>query len=69
MTFDEIKACDKPYLTANDVYQLLQLDPQTIRNQARFGNKPLPFPVEVYGSRTRIPRLGFVRYFEEVTGA
>lgn len=62
MTLDEIKACDKPTLTPADIADVLNADPQDIRVQARTAPEKLGFPVIIIKSRTKIPRLPFLRY-------
>lgn len=62
MTLEEIKNSDKTVLTANDVAPVLRCDPQCIRIMARENPALLGFPVTVVGSRTKIPRLPFLRY-------
>lgn len=64
MTLSEIKASDKPFLTASDVAEVLQSDPQLIRWQAKNGPARLGFPVTVIRSRVKIPRLAFINYME-----
>lgn len=66
MTLEEIKALDKPYLIAADIAGLMERNPQTIRELARADE--LPFRAECSGSRVRIPRLAFIRYWEEMCG-
>ena len=62
MTLEEIKNSDKTVLTANDVAQVLRCDPQCIRIMARENPLLLGFPVIVVRTRTKIPRLPFLRY-------
>lgn len=65
MTPDEIRACDKPWLTAADVAQVVGCDPQGIRITARKNPEWLGFPVICVKSRVKIPRVPFVRYMED----
>ena len=62
MTLDEIKASDKAVLTPGDIAEVLGSDQQTIRVQARTAPEKLGFNVVVVGSRTKIPRIPFLRY-------
>lgn len=62
MTLDEIKAFDKPTLTPAEIADVLNCDPQDIRVQARTAPEKLGFPVIIIKSRTKIPRLPFLRY-------
>ena len=62
MTLDEIKASDKTMLTPADVAEVLQADPQDVRLQARMEPDRLGFPVCIIQSRTKIPRIPFLRF-------
>ena len=62
MTLDEIKASDKTMLTPADVAEVLQADPQDVRLQARMEPDRLGFPVCIVKSRTKIPRIPFLRF-------
>lgn len=62
VTLEDIEGMDKEFLLASDIAPILSVDPQDIRTQARIDPNKLGFPVIVTGSRTRIPRRGFV-YF------
>lgn len=62
MTIDEIKTCDREFLTPAQVAPLLCCDPQDIRVCAKQCPERLGFPVIVIKSRTKIPRIPFLRY-------
>lgn len=62
MTLDEIKASDKLMLTPADVSEVLNADPQDIRLQARMDPAKLGFPVVIIKTRTKIPRIPFLRF-------
>lgn len=62
MTLDEIRNSTKEVLTPADVAPVLGADPQDIRVQARTAPERLGFPVIIIKSRTKIPRLPFLRY-------
>ena len=62
MTLDEIKASDKSVLTPAEVAEVLGCDAQDVRIQARTAPERLGFPVIIIKSRTKIPRLPFLRY-------
>lgn len=62
MTLNEIEELDKEMLTPQDVSAYLQVDPMTIRIQARESPDMLGFPVIVCKSRVKIPKAGFVHY-------
>lgn len=61
-TLTEIEAIPKMILTPQDVADYLSVDPQLIRLQARKEPHKLGFPVIVVGSRTKIPKEGFIKY-------
>lgn len=61
-TLEDIEAYPKPFLTADQVAQFLECNPQNIRSQAQADATLLGFPVIVMGSSVRIPRLGFCSY-------
>lgn len=50
------------FLTAGDIADILRVDPQSIRNQARVDASALGFPVTRIGSQLKIPRIPFLRY-------
>ena len=64
MTLEDIKSMDKLFLTAAEIAPLLGCDPHYIRVAARTKPDLLGFPVAVYGSRTKIPRLPFINFIE-----
>ena len=65
MTLAEIVKSDKPTLTPADIADVLNADPQDIRVQARTAPEKLGFPVIIIKSRTKIPRVPFLRYMGE----
>ncbi len=65
MTLDEIRSSTKEVLTPGDIAEVLQADPQDIRVQARTAPERLGFPVIIIKSRTKIPRVPFLRYMGE----
>ena len=62
MTLDEIRNSTKDVLTPADIADVLNADPQDIRVQARTAPEKLGFPVIIIKSRTKIPRVPFLRY-------
>lgn len=62
MTLQEIEKTNKNILRASDVADLLESDPQDIRDQAHRDPSKLGFPVIVTGSRVKIPREGFIHF-------
>lgn len=65
MTLDEIKASDKSVLTPAEVAEVLGRDAQDVRIQARLAPEKLGFPVIIIKSRTKIPRVPFLRFMGE----
>lgn len=63
MTITDIKNLDKDTLIPADVASLFPTDPHSIRIQAREDPDALGFPVSVIGTRTYIPRLGFINWW------
>lgn len=61
MTLDEIRNSTKDVLTPADIADVLNADPQDIRIQARTAPERLGFPVIIIKSRTKIPRVPFLR--------
>lgn len=61
-TLEEIESCGRPMLQVADVAEFIGCDPQSIRVQARTDASALGFPVIRVGTRTLIPREGFVRF-------
>lgn len=64
MTLDELKAIDKPTITAAVAASVIGGDPHWIRVAARQQPQLLGFPVIIIGSRVKIPRLPFIRAIE-----
>ena len=61
---NEVKASHKDYLTPVDVAPILGANAYNISLQARRDPKALGFAVTVIGTRTKIPRKAFIRFFE-----
>ena len=64
MTFGEIVASEKDFLTPADVADVLKCTPYTINLQAQEDSNKLGFPVCLTGRTVRIPRLGFVHWMK-----
>ena len=62
MTLEEIIVSNEVFLKPNDIAEVLQCDPQCIREQAQRDPTKLGYPVVVQGSRIRIPRIPFLRF-------
>lgn len=61
-TLEEIENCGRPMLQVAEIAEFIGCDPQSIRVQARADASALGFPVIRVGTRTLIPREGFVRF-------
>ena len=68
MTIDQIRESDKTMLTPADVADTLGVDPQSIRTAAKQRPDLLGFNVTVIGSRTLIPRVGFLNWMDGRNG-
>ena len=64
MTIEDIKNMDKDILTPGDIAPLLECDPNVIRYQAAQDVRQLGFPAAKIGTRVKIPRLAFIKWFE-----
>ena len=68
MTIKEMIASEKVFLTANDVSELLQCDPNDLRQQAHVDQSKLGFQTIVIGRSVKIPRLPFLKFIGAVYG-
>jgi len=64
--FNEIKSWDKLLLTVADVAPVLECNPNDVRGQAHDKPEMLGFPVLIYGTRVKIPRLPFIQFMEQL---
>ena len=64
MTISDLKKMDKEMLTPGDIAPILGCDPNVIRRQAKEDIKQLGFPASKLGSRIKIPRQAFIKWFE-----
>ena len=67
MTIEDIKNIDKEILTPGDIAPILGCDPNVIRFQAKQDIKQLGFPAAKIGSRIKIPKKAFIKWFENTT--
>ena len=61
-TLEEIELCQKTMLAPQDVAGFLHCDAYTINRAAKDAPGLLGFPINVMGTRVRIPKDGFVRW-------
>ena len=61
---EAVKRLGTVNITAAQAATVIGCDPAYIREQARFAPHTLPFPVIIYRSRVKIPRLCFLACFE-----
>ena len=64
MTVKEIRETDKDMLTAADIAEVLGSDPQTVRLTAKMHPERVKFNFTFVGTRMKIPREGFLRWYE-----
>jgi hypothetical protein len=64
MTISDIEKLDKEFLVPADIAPLLRCHPYSINVQARMDPDKLGFPVIKQGSRVKIPKEGFVRFWK-----
>jgi len=64
MTIQDIKNMNKEILTPGDIAPVLGCDPNVIRYQASKDIKQLGFPAAKIGTRVKIPKAGFIAWFE-----
>lgn len=64
MTLQDLKSMDRAIITPAVAAKVLNCDPQYIRVAARQCPEQLGFPVIIMGTRTRIPRIAFIRFLE-----
>ena len=64
MTLAELKELDRDVITPAQAAGILKCDPHYIRVAARQCPEQLGFPVTILWSRTKIPRIPFIRYIE-----
>jgi len=68
MTIEELKNSNKEILTPGDIATILNCNPNVIRHQAKEDVKALGFPCAKIGTRLKIPRVGFINWYEGKTG-
>lgn len=61
-TVAELQACDKPFLSPDDVSGVLGSNPHSIRVMARQQPDMVGFPFTFVGNRMKIPRIPFLRF-------
>lgn len=64
MTIAEIRQSKKTVLTPNDVCEVLSCRRYDINLQARNDPGKLGFPVIIMGTRIKIPREAFLRFWD-----
>lgn len=61
---EALKTLDKIMITPAEAAPVIGCDPHWIRLMARSTPEKLGFPVTVVGTRTKIPRIPFIRFVE-----
>ena len=64
MTFDEIKNYDEDTLVPTDIAPILHCSAYSINLQAQTDPTKLGFPVSMVGTRVKIPKQGFIAFWE-----
>ena len=64
MTWQELKESNKLFVTADDVSEGLNCDPQTLRLAVREQKELVGFPCSMIGKTLRIPRPAFIKWVE-----
>ena len=64
MTIQDLKELKKDIVTPGDIAPILGCDPNVIRYQAEKDIKALGFSATKIGTRVKIPRLAFIKWFE-----
>lgn len=64
LTLNDIREMDQETITPAVAAQVIGCDPNYIRVAARQAPHLLGFPIIRIGSRTKIPRMAFIRYME-----
>lgn len=64
MTLEELRAYDKAFITPAIAAEFLGCNAHWIRLMARQAPEKLNFPTQTVGSRTKIPKEGFIRFME-----
>lgn len=64
MTFKEILESDKDVLIPADIAPVMRCDPYTINIYAKHCPERLGFPVLMIGNRVKIPRQGFIAFWQ-----
>lgn len=68
MTLEQIRDCEKAVLTPEDIHDVLGCGAYAINVQAKTNPERLGFPVCMIGNRVKIPRLGFLNWYEYRAG-
>ena len=61
-TLEEVIACPREILVADDIADVLHVGAQDIRKQARKDPSKLGFPVIMAGYRMKIPKQAFIKF-------
>lgn len=62
MTIKELRDSSETFITPKQAADILECDPQQIRDMAAQRPELLGFPVVRLGSRTKIPRIPFIKF-------
>ena len=65
MTLEELKEKRPLFVNANDLKDILEIDPANLRSQAQSDPQKIGFPVMVVGTRVKIPVKPFLKFLGE----
>ena len=65
MTLQELKDTKPLFVTADDLKEILEVNPANLRSQTQSDPQKLGFPVIVIGTRVKIPVKPFLRFLGE----
>ena len=65
MNLYDLKKSPATVVTVADISDILKVDPQSLRKQAREDPKKLGFPIIQVGKHIKVPRIPFLHYLGE----
>lgn len=65
MTLEELKEKRPLFVNANDLKDILEIDPANLRSQAQSDPQKIGFPIMVIGTRVKIPVKPFLKFLGE----
>ena len=65
MTLEELKEKRPLFVNANDLKDILEIDPANLRSQAQSDPQKIGFPIMVIGTRVKVPVKPFLKFLGE----